>query len=454
MHPSALLGLLSFAAVALAVPTAQTPHSTRSISNLKSYIKNVVILVMENRSFDNILGGQTTPGLENPLQNGPFCNPFNLTDPSEGEACTAPKSFDSVINDPDHAIYGNNIQFYGEFVPSNEDIASGKLQATNKGFAHEQMRLYEDGANKTDLVTQVMHYYTEDQVPVLTSLVKNYLTFNHWHSDIPGNTNPNRAALVAGTSHGHGLNDDGFYAHELPNLSIFQQLTETNHTWLNYVDPDGGTGPDAGYYNWTYTSGNDDKIVPLSQFYTDAAAGNLTELTYINPSCCGVGTTSMHPSGLISDGESFIKSVYDALRASPQWDDTLFILTFDESGGFHDHVPAPLAPRPDNLTFTLETPNGENYTFPFNRLGGRIPTLLISPWVGRGVVEQKGVNVDGETVSYSATSILRTLGYLWDFEPFTPRVEWAASFEHLIRGVKREDTLEVLPEAEAFKKVR
>ncbi|KAL3433886.1 phosphoesterase [Aspergillus tetrazonus] len=452
MHPSALLGLLSFAAAALAVPAGQAPHTARSISNLKSHIKNVVILVMENRSFDNILGGQTTPGLENPLQSGPFCNPFNLTDPSEGEACTAPKSFDSVINDPDHAIYGNNIQFYGEFVPDNAAIASGELKATNKGFAHEQMRLYEDVANKTDLVTEVMHYYTEEQVPVLTALVKNYLTFNHWHSDIPGNTNPNRAALVSGTSHGHGLNDDGFTNHELPNRSIFQQLTETGHSWLNYVDPDGGTGPDAGFYDWTYATGNDDKIVPLAQFYTDAAAGNLTEFTYINPSCCGVGTTSMHPSGLISDGETFIKSVYDALRAGPQWNNTLFVLTFDESGGFHDHVPAPLAPRPDDLTFTLETPNGENYTFPFDRLGGRIPTLLISPWVAKGAVEQKGTNHKGDVVSYSATSILRTLGYLWDFEPFNPRVEHAASFEHLITARARDDTIEVLPEPEAFKR--
>ncbi|KAL4806184.1 phosphoesterase [Aspergillus unguis] len=451
MHPSTLLGLLSFAAAALAGPVGNQAHSARSISNLKEHIKNVVILVMENRSFDNILGGQTLAGLENPLQNGPFCNPFNLTDPSEGEACTAAKSFDSVINDPDHAIYGNNIQFYGEFVPSNEEIASGGLKATNKGFAHEQMRLYEDEANKTDLVKQVMHYYTEEQVPVLTTLVKNYLTFNHWHSDIPGNTNPNRAALVSGTSHGHGLNDEGFSNHELPNRSIFQQLTETGHSWINYVDPDGGTGPDAGYFNWTYATSNDDKIVPLAQFYDDAAAGDLAELTYLNPSCCGVGTTSMHPSGLISDGETFIKSVYDALRASPQWNNTLFILTFDESGGFHDHVPAPLAPRPDDLTFTLETPTGENYTFPFDRLGGRIPTLLISPWVSEGAVEQKGVNADGQEVSYSASSILRTLGYLWDFEPFTPRVEAAASFEHLILGTKRGDTVEVLPDAEAFK---
>ncbi|KAL4778040.1 phosphoesterase [Aspergillus varians] len=454
MHLSAYFGLLSFAVAAVAVPTAQQPHTSRSIDNLKSHIKNVVILVMENRSLDNILGGQTTKGFENPVQSGPFCNPFNLTDPAEGQACTAPKSFDSVINDPDHAIYGNNIQFFGEYVPDNEAIASGKLKATNKGFAHEQMRLYEAKADKTDLVKQVMHYYTEEQVPVLTSLVKNYLSFNHWHSDIPGNTSPNRAALVSGTSHGHGLNDEGFDNHELPNRSIFQQLTETNRTWTNYVDPDGGTGPDAGFFKWTYDSNNEDKIVPLAQFYSDAAAGELPDLTYINPSCCGVGTTSMHPSGLISDGETFIKSVYDALRSSPQWENTLFVLTFDESGGFHDHVPAPPAPRPDNITFTLETPTGENYTFPFDRLGGRIPTLLISPWVSQGVVEQRGVNHNGETISYSATSILRTLGYLWDFKPFTPRVEHAASFEHLIQQHARKDTVETLPEPQPFKKAK
>ncbi|GES62749.1 phosphoesterase superfamily protein [Aspergillus terreus] len=451
MHSSALLGLLAFTAAASALP-GRGNHGPADIKNLKSHIKNVVILVMENRSLDNLLGGQTIPGLENPVNNGPFCNPFNITDPSQGLACSAAKDFDSILNDPDHAIYGNNFEFYGEFTPDNNAIASGRLTPTQQGFVHEQMRLYQKKANKTELATQVMHYYTEEQVPVLTTLVQNYLTFNHWHSDIPGNTNPNRAALVSGTSYGHGLNDAAFNNHEFPQRSIFQQLTETGHSWINYVDPKGGTGPDAGYFSWTYETNNQDKIQPLANFYTDAAAGKLPELTYINPSCCGVGTNSMHPSGLISDGEALIKGVYEALRSGPQWNNTLFILSFDESGGFHDHVPPPLAPRPDNLTFTLATPNGQNYTFPFNRLGGRIPTLLISPWVSKGFVEQKGTNAKGQTVSYSATSILRTLGYLWDFEPFNPRVEGAASFEHLISSHARKDTPASLPEAVPFRK--
>lgn len=110
---------------------------------------------------------------------------------------------------------------------------------------------------------------------------------------------------------------------------------------------------------------------------------------------------------------------------------TLFILTFDEAGGFHGHVP---------------------YAFPFNRLGVRVPTLLISPWgVGTGVVEQQGTNSDGETVPYSASSTLRTLGYLWGFAPFTPRVETSASFDHLVQTVQRSDTPEHLPQPTAFK---
>ncbi|QKX54264.1 uncharacterized protein TRUGW13939_01349 [Talaromyces rugulosus] len=451
MKSSALVGLLAFAAAASAVPTKRKqPGSTASIQNFKDKIKNVVVLVMENRSFDNLLGGQTTKGLENPINSGPYCNPYNVSDSSEGSVCSAAKDYDSIADDPDHAVYGNNFEFYGTFLPDESLIQSSKLTPSQSGFVHEQLRLYSSDANRTELATQVMNYYTEDQVPVITTLVQNFLTFNHWHSDVPGPTNPNRAALVSGTTYGHGTNDATFGEHGFPQISIWEALNKTGTTWLNYWDTDGGTGPDAGYFNWTYNTGNQDKIVDLENFYTDAAAGTLPEFSYINPSCCGVGTNSMHPTGLVSDGEALIRRVYDAARAGPQWKNTLFVITFDETGGFHDHVPPPLAPRPDNLTYTAATPTGENYTFTFNRLGGRIPTLLISDWVGEGSVEQKGTNTDGDTVSYSASSLLRTLGYLWDFEPFTPRVEKAASFDHLIQTTPRNGTPTALPSATPF----
>lgn len=257
--------------------------------------------------------------------------------------------------------------------------------------------------------------------------------------------------MVSGTSAGHGTNDNDFEidVHALKQRSIFQQLSETGHTWKNYYTYTGMI--DAYFFDWTFTSGNQGLAQTVDNFYTDAAAGKLPEFSFIDPSCCGQGTNSMHPTGLISEGETFIKDVYDALRASPQWNETLLILTFDETGGFHDHVPPPLAVRPDDLTYTENAADGSKYTFQFDRLGGRVPTLLISPWVGKGQVEQKGTNSDGETVSYSSVSILRTLGYLWDFDPFTPRVQKSASFEHLITDTQRTDTPASMPAPKPFR---
>jgi phospholipase C len=225
--------------------------------------------------------------------------------------------------------------------------------------------------------------------------------------------------------------------------SIFQQLTETGHTWKDYIVDT--SIEDALWYTWTYSSGNTGLVQDMNNFYADAKAGNLPDFTFINPSCCSVGTNSMHPSGLISDGETIIKDVYEALRAGPQWNNTLFVITFDETGGFHDHVPPPLAVRPDDLTYTETTPTGQSYIFEFDRLGGRLPTWLISPWVSAGHVEQLGTNSAGQSVSYNAASVLRTLGYLWDFEPFTPRVQAAPSFDNLISTCQRK-TVETLPD--------
>lgn len=167
MQPAALLGVLAFAAAINAAPA----NGAGSIQTLKSNIKNVVVLVMENRSFDNLLGGQTLKGLENPIHDGPYCNPYDITDPSQGMACSAAKDYDSVTNDPDHAVTGNNIQFYSDFAPDNTAIESGQLSPNMQGFVYEQLRKYDSSVDNDTLVNQVMNYYTESQVPVLTELV-------------------------------------------------------------------------------------------------------------------------------------------------------------------------------------------------------------------------------------------------------------------------------------------
>lgn len=162
------------------------PGSPASVRNMKEKIKTVVITVMENRSFDNLLGGQKLFGLSNPIQDGPFCNHVNISRPREGQACTAALDYDSVMNDPDHSVSGNNLEFYGTWNPDNNEIHSGILKPQLDGFVTEQIRVYGDKTDDHTLEVQVMNYYTEQQVPVITSLTENFVVFNHWHSDIPG----------------------------------------------------------------------------------------------------------------------------------------------------------------------------------------------------------------------------------------------------------------------------
>ena len=182
MHHSGVIGLLALATAA----GAARPGSPASIANMKDKIKNVVFLCMENRSLDNLLGGQTKAGIENPINNGPYCNPYNVSNICQGMHCSEAKDYDSVTNDPSHAVTGNNMEFYGQWTPDNNAIADGSLLPANQGFITEQIHNYGSSVNVSELAIQVMNYYTEEQVPVMTSLVQNFLTFNHWHSDLAG----------------------------------------------------------------------------------------------------------------------------------------------------------------------------------------------------------------------------------------------------------------------------
>ncbi|KAJ5318351.1 hypothetical protein N7476_004771 [Penicillium atrosanguineum] len=369
--------------------------------------------------------------LDNVANNGPFWNPQAVNDTSSKKWYNVYKDYDSVLHDPDHSVTGNNFQFYGTYQLDDEAIANGSLKPSMNGFVDRQVARYPD-ISALRATQEVMGYYSEGEIPTLVDLVDQFATFNYWHSCVPGPTNPNRLCAISGTSDGHGTNDKDFDDSAIPINSIFQSATEKGISWNNYDGTNGAFLPDALFFNWTAEHAKSN-VVPLENFYQDAYLGLLPQLSYINPSCCGLNTNSMQPSGNVSFGQVLVKQVYEALRASPQWDKTLLLLTFDETGGFYDHVAPPLAVRPDNKTYTETAPDGTNYTLTYERLGGRMPTWLISPYAPQGHVENYGVDpVTGEPSSYSATSVLKTLGYLWDLEDFTPRVSHSPSFDHLI----------------------
>jgi phospholipase C len=439
----ALATIVALSGFASAVPQNIQIHNDGS---WKTRIKNVVVLVEENRSFDTFCGGFTyNPTIDGLLHHN-YCNSMNASDPAQhDDVCAGPRANDVAPDDPNHSISGVNMQLFSTWHPDEAAVNAGQQTENMRGFVTEQSVAY-NTLNKTR-AAEVINYYTQDQVRVFATMAENFVLFDRWFAAVPGPTNPNRAYITSGTSYGHGRNDEAFTVYGLPQRSIFQQLTEYGISWMNYqnssIGPGLGFNPDADFYAWTNTSGaKDTNTASLDQFYEDAAAGKLPQFTYINPECCAY--QSFHPPSPITLGENFIKSIYEAVRNSPQWEETLFILTFDEHGGFGDHVPPPVnVPAGDDLTYTELAPDGKNITFDFKRLGVRVPTLLISPWVGQGVVEKKGANNGGE---YTHTSILAFISELWGMDTLTERVAYSSTFEHLILDKCRTDTPVTLPD--------
>jgi phospholipase C len=422
--------VLSFLAVIVAISSSRLTRADHE-SPLTARIKNVVVLVQENRSFDNIAGGFTYSHDIDGLVGKQFCNPVNATDPSLGTVCASPTLPDVTPDDPNHGISGVNMELFGTFHPTSSSVQ------TMQGFLFEQQLTFK--TSNLTRAAEAIQYYNENDVPVMKSLAENFVLFDKWFCAVPGPTNPNRAYITAGTSAGHGRNDISFEINALNVRSIFQQLSENDVSWINYSNA--SFAPDALFYNWTVTSGAaTTNIKPLTQFFTDAQAGKLPQFTYINPECCSV--QSFHPPSSTTDGQVFVKTIYEALRASPQWEQTLFILTFDEHGGFADHVPPPEnVPAGDSITYTETALDGKPVTFDFTRLGVRVPTYLISPWVAKGFIEHEGKNSGGV---YTHTSILAFLANLWGLDTLTPRVGFSSTFEHLILEKKRE-TIKKLP---------
>lgn len=406
----------------------------------KSHVKNVVVLVQENLSFDNFAGGLTyNPNIDG-LVNRQYCNPYNISASHSPHVCAKPIAQNVAPDDPDHSIGGGNMQVYGTYHPGNQH------DPLMEGFVTEQVLSYDIDKHNVSRAAEVINYYTPDHVPVFNAMAENFVLFDRWFAAVPGPTNPNRAYLTSGTSHGHGRNDDGFLTSSLPQRSIFEQLSEAGISWINYSNTTDFL-PDAMFYTWAAeTAKNETHVKPLDQFYNDAKSGTLPQFTWINPECCSY--MSFHPPSPINMGEGFVKSIYEALRSSPQWEDTLFIMTFDEHGGFADHVSPPEGVPPgDPLGYTETAGDGKATTFRFDRLGIRVPTVLISPWVGKGVVQNRPSGQSGE---FTHTSILKFLSHLWDLDILTPRVEWSGTFENLITNSFRVDTPVTLPEPADF----
>jgi phospholipase C len=382
-------------------------------------IKHVVVLMFENRSFDHLFGA--FPGANGILAENGGVKPeiYNLADPTQPPGPSnqtyvpVPITPDvPLTHDFDHDFAtGMMRELFG---PTTTGWVNGQpltapavtWPSTNSGFVSTPAYNV-DGTGQTPNGPQAMSYYPYGSLQVLHPLASEFVLCDNWFCDMPGDTLLNRYFMHTAQT-GGVLSDSqaGNITIDVP--TIFDQIPGQPPSWKMYApwaEKNGETIPnpqiDSRFLQTIQDSSNTN--LPITEFVSDMANGTLPLYSFLmcwlplNVSSQETDT-SMHPNSDIRPGENYLAAVYNALRNSPRWNDTLLIVTFDENGGMYDHVVPPMTTAPQPGTLSDPDPyTGETFQFDFTLLGPRIPAILISPWLRSGIAKAQ----------YQNTSILR-----------------------------------------------
>jgi len=493
-------------------------------------IDHVVVLMLENRSFDSMLGWLyesgaptqflpqgTTPtfdGLQS-IDLSSFTN--TATNPSvSSPPIQGAQGFTSPVVDPGEEFEHVNLQFFNS--TTYPPVTAANMMGYVQDFVNVMTVLGIDTSDIAALAPEVMQTYTPQQLPVLNQLAQAYAVSDAWYASVPSQTNPNRAFLMCGTSLGltnngqledpsspgakiesmlgMSIGDDRFDAPTIFNAvdaagrgwAVFWQtsyLPQKIDTLLQYgkivsgivavASPALGAAllaawtalqPYVSYlqsltngqlescYTWRLfpqiqnLKGASSKFQSIDQFHKLAQAGNLPAFSYIEP-YWSISQTTMasqsslpkalitalgndyHPPSNLLVGEQFVKEVYTSLISHQDaWQKTLLLITFDEFVGTFDHQTAGLAeglvqpPWGSGTPPALATQNNFN----FDRLGGRVPTIVVSPFVQAGTVFRSPTDTPFDHTSMIATA-LKLLGGSSQMSNFGARTAAAPTFE-------------------------
>ncbi len=392
-------------------------------------LRHVVVLMMENRSFDHMLGALKN---QDPRINGLTGVESNLDTTNEPARVQPQAQFQGQLDpDPDHHFPAVHKQLYfGTNGPPRTPSMGGFVQS------------YWDQRQDVNHSRQIMFYFPPEKLPVLTTLARSYAVFNGWFSSIPGPTICNRAFAHYGTSFGH-VDMNLFYLNT-PFLSIYDRLLKAGRTAkLYYYDRSSSTMEVVNLLK------NQPKIfATYPQFLEDCKRGELPDYSFVEPNYSdhlgdGGGeelASDQHPDHDVQAGEVLIASVYNAIRQNPDlWKSTALLLVYDEHGGIYDHVPPP-ACTPDGFTATEQDTGVPGQPFAFDRLGVRVPAVLISPWIPKAtVVPGTEDPVNGRIFEHASIPATVTRQFLGAYDPRSPREKAALTFLDLLGDSMRPD---------------
>jgi phospholipase C len=373
-------------------------------------IKHVFVLALENRSFDHMLGAcqAAKPAIDGiPAGAAPRTNAYAGKDYPQASGASR-----IVVEDPRHETPHVLVQLKPD--------AAGSPGGFVEDYATAYPMLNDDGR------AEIMKYHALDALPALHALAQNFTVCDHWFSSVPGPTWTNRLFLMSGTALGRvgmpgGLMD--LNLHWYDQTTIFDRLNERKKSWAVYH----GDTPLSLLLTHQWEPANAARYKPMRHFFTDVAGqeDKFPEFTFIEPAYLDPGANDDHPSHDVLAGEALIASVYNALRANEElWRASLLVVVFDEHGGFYDHVQPPAAPPPDH--------HQEEYRF--DRLGVRVPAILVSPYAANDVFNEE----------LDHTSLLKYLIDKWHLGPLGQRAAQANTFAQALGGTLRTDTPPVI----------
>jgi len=343
-----------------ALARTTTPRiAASSVAPSASGIEHIVVICMENRSFDHFLGW--VPGANGRQAGLSYADDAGVMHPTHHLTDWTGCGF----NDPDHGYGGGRRQLNG-------GACDGFRKSPNDDYA--------------------LGYYTGDDLEASSAIARGYTVFDNWFCSFLGPTYPNR-----------------FYTHSA--ATDRTSNSSTTSTMPSVWDRLADAGVPAAYYfsDLPFLALFGAKYVPISKhietFFAQAASGTLPNYTYLDPFFLGEGqggSNDDHPHADIRRGQAFVSLVINTLQNSPLWSKTVLIVTYDEWGGFYDHVAPPRLPD----AFT-PTPTEEH-----NTAGFRVPTYVVSPFAPKGGVAH-GL--------YDHSSILKFVEWRFGLGALTPR---------------------------------
>lgn len=375
---------------------------------------HVIVLMLENRSFDHMFGYLKHPSPKfDGLKGNESCPDAN------GNPVKVSAKATYSIHSPDHSHAGIMQQLL-------QEKTSPPYKPTNKGFVQN----YEETSPGHG--ADIMRCFDPQMIPVLTTLAREFAVCTRWFCSLPGETWPNREFVHSATSRGRaGFSGISYLAGLYSTQrTVFELIEDAGNTWRIYHDDTPHT--------WCYTALWDtpfkrNRFQPINKLYEDIRLGKLASYTFVEPdyglALVGSGWgNSQHPGQAPSRdeflaGERLISKIYEELKANMDlFARTVFVITYDEHGGFYDHVPPEKTVNPDGKKWKGK--------FDFDLLGVRVPAVIVSPWIERGRVDDR---------RHDHTSIIQSLRILFGNgqDPLTERDKHAIPFHDILSETLR-----------------